>query len=139
LYVDRSVDVAIQHESAMRTRVYADMQSLADRLVAPAALLRRTARIHPIELAPGVPVIFVPIGTPNLKAAIDHTIENAGAGFDALVDGVVLYHNNSFVFGSICYEVQGTPINSKARKTALLFDPNRVWKHSGAVASSEGQ
>ena len=86
-----------------------------------------------------VPVIFVPIGTPNLKAAIDHTIENAGAGFDALVDGVVLYHNNSFVFGSICYEVQGTPINSKARKTALLFDPNRVWKHSGAVASSEGR
>ena len=55
------------------------------------------------------------------------------------MDGVVLYHNNSFIFGSICYEVQGTPINSTARKAAMIFDPRWIWKHSGAVASSESR
>ena len=37
----------------MRARVDADVQSLGDIRVAPAAFLRRAARIHPKELAPG--------------------------------------------------------------------------------------
>ncbi len=53
LYVDGSVDVAVQNEPAMRARVDADVQSLRDLLAASAAFLRRATRVHPKELAPG--------------------------------------------------------------------------------------
>jgi hypothetical protein len=73
-----------------------------------------------------VAVVFFPLGTPNLKSAIDNAIEHAGPGFDMLVDGVIYSHNNSFIFGSECYEVQGTPINSRARMATGPSDPNRI-------------
>lgn len=73
-----------------------------------------------------VPVIFGPIGTPNLKNAIDNAIEEGGPGYDALVDGVISTHNKSFLFGSYCYEVKGTPINSHARQDHGGNDRARV-------------
>jgi hypothetical protein len=76
-----------------------------------------------------VAVIVVPIGTPNLKTAIDNAIEKAGSGYNGLVDGVLYYDNHSFVFGSVCYRVEGTPINVHS-KTAMGLDPERVWKLS---------
>ena len=51
--VARSVDVAIQNEPAMRTRVDTDVKALADLRVAAAAALGCAAWIHPIELAAG--------------------------------------------------------------------------------------
>jgi hypothetical protein len=81
-----------------------------------------------------VTVVFVPFGTPNLKVAIDRAIEAAGPGFDVLVDGVV-NSKSAVVFGSNCYEVEGTPINSQAanghgKKKVSFFDPSRVWRRS---------
>lgn len=60
-----------------------------------------------------VPVILFPLGVPNMKEAIDEAIESAGENYDALVDGVVYHINQSFLFGQICYRVEGTPINTK--------------------------
>ena len=65
------------------------------------------------------PVILVPLGVPNLKDAIDDAIEKAGTGYDALIDGVVYQRNKSFIFGSLCFEVEGTPVSTK-RRTGLL-------------------
>jgi hypothetical protein len=66
-----------------------------------------------------VPVFFLPLGTPNLKEAIDKAIEDAGAQYDALIDGVVYYKNKSFIFGTICYEVEGTPIGTKGAGASI--------------------
>lgn len=60
-----------------------------------------------------VPVVLFPLGMVNMKEAIDRAIENAGAGYDALVDGVVTHKNYSFIFGQICMTVEGTPIATK--------------------------
>ena len=60
-----------------------------------------------------VVVILIPFGIPNMKEAIDRTIENAGSEYDALVDGVVYQLNHSFLFGQQCFRVEGTPINTK--------------------------
>lgn len=80
-----------------------------------------------------VPVILVPIGVPNLKEAIDNAIEKAGSGYDALVDGVLYHKNQSFIFGQICYTVEGTPVSKKAR--AELHD-KELWLHSSLVADA---
>jgi hypothetical protein len=60
-----------------------------------------------------VPVIFIPIGMPSIKEAVDRAIEKAGPGYDALIDGVVYYKNVSFIFGTVQYTVEGTPIKSQ--------------------------
>lgn len=80
-----------------------------------------------------VVVCLFPLGQPNLKEAIDDAIEKAGPGYDALVDGVVYYKNKSFFFGQVCYEVTGTPINSRAKKTTELA-PEEPWRHSSLAA-----
>ena len=66
-----------------------------------------------------VPVFFFPIGAPDLKEAIDNAIEQAGPQYTALVDGVVYYKNKSFIFGTVCFEVEGTPVTT-SRSGAFL-------------------
>lgn len=65
-----------------------------------------------------VAVVLVPLGVPNLKEAIDKAIENAGPGYDALIDGVAYFDNFNFFFGKQCYRVEGTPINTKGGAAA---------------------
>jgi hypothetical protein len=60
-----------------------------------------------------VPVILFPLGTPSVKEAVDRAIEKAGPEYDALIDGVLYYKNVSFIFGTLKYVVEGTPIKSK--------------------------
>lgn len=69
-----------------------------------------------------VPVVLIPLGTPNLKEAIDNAIENAGPQYNALIDGVVYYKNKSFIFGKICYLVEGTPIATKGSGASLELE-----------------
>ena len=52
-------------------------------------------------------------GRPELKAAVDKAIENAGPGYDALIDGVVLQRNEFYRMGWV---VQGTPIKTSKLK-----------------------
>lgn len=60
------------------------------------------------------PVVLFPLAIPNMKTAIDRAIENAGPGYDALTDGVVYSLNQAFIFGRICYQVEGTPIQTRS-------------------------
>ena len=80
-----------------------------------------------------VVVVFFPFGIPNLKQAIDRAIEEAGPGYDALADGVVYYKNKSFLFGTICYEVQGTPVKTTSRKASI--EPGGLMLHSGVATA----
>ncbi|KKP52211.1 MAG: hypothetical protein UR43_C0014G0016 [candidate division TM6 bacterium GW2011_GWF2_33_332] len=49
----------------------------------------------------------------SIKGAIDKAIENAGVGYDALIDGVIYYSSYYCVLFSITrYTVEGTPIKS---------------------------
>jgi hypothetical protein len=52
---------------------------------------------------------------PMLKAAVDKAIENAGPGYDALIDGVVYQRNEFFRTGWV---VEGTPIKTTKLKAA---------------------
>ena len=42
--------------------------------------------------------VIIPFGTPNLKEAVDRAIEQAGPGYDALIDGVIYQKNLLFLF-----------------------------------------
>jgi hypothetical protein len=74
-----------------------------------------------------VVVFLIPFGIPNMKEAIDRTIENAGPEYDALVDGVVYQINHSFLFGQQCFKVEGTPINTKK---SVSMNEDGLLKHS---------
>lgn len=63
-------------------------------------------------------VVLIPLGMPNLKEAIDRAIEGAGPQYDGLIDGVVYHKNMSFLFGKVCYEVEGTPVGTKGSGSA---------------------
>ncbi len=52
-------------------------------------------------------------GRPELKAAVDKAIENAGPGYDALIDGVVYQRSEVFRAGWV---VEGTPIKTSKIK-----------------------
>ena len=52
---------------------------------------------------------------PQLKAAVDKAIENAGPGYDALIDGVVFSRNEFFRAGWV---VEGTPIKTGKLKAS---------------------
>lgn len=68
-------------------------------------------------------VLFIPVTgrfTPNMKQAIDEAIESAGPEYDALIDGVVDYRwMFTYVVNMFCYEIKGTPINTKASISRL--------------------
>ncbi len=53
----------------------------------------------------------------TIKGAIDNAIESAGAGYDALVDGVVYSHYYYFIlYSTTKYHVEGTPIKTSEHK-----------------------
>jgi hypothetical protein len=53
--------------------------------------------------------------SPMLKGAVDKAIENAGPGYDALIDGVISVRNEFFRQG---YVVEGTPIKTSKLKAS---------------------
>ena len=53
--------------------------------------------------------------SPQLKSAVDKAIENAGPGYDALIDGVVFQRNEFFRAGWV---VEGTPIKTGKLKAS---------------------
>jgi len=65
--------------------------------------------------------LFIPLGSPNLKEAVDRAIESAGPGYDALVDGVIYSQNFWYIItGYTGYKVIGTPIKTSELKAELL-------------------
>ena len=52
---------------------------------------------------------------PMLKSAVDKAIENAGPGYDALIDGVVYVRNEVFRSGWV---VEGTPVKTSKLKAS---------------------
>jgi len=55
-------------------------------------------------------IIYVPIGTPNMKQAIDKALQST-SGAIALVDGVVFYKSWwAILYGQNIYIVEGTPL-----------------------------
>lgn len=52
---------------------------------------------------------------PMMKAAVDKAIENAGPGYDALIDGVIFYRSEFLRKG---YVVEGTPIKTGKLKAS---------------------
>jgi hypothetical protein len=91
-----------------------------------------------------VPVIFVPIGMPSIKEAVDRAIEKAGPGYDALIDGVLYYKNLSFIFGTVQYTVEGTPIKSQqinvsqeAGSADILASSKPILYHSKTGKSND--
>ena len=54
-------------------------------------------------------------GMPTIKAATDKAIENAGPGYDALIDGVLYQKTYGFKTG---YIVEGTPIKTSKLKAS---------------------
>lgn len=75
-------------------------------------------------------VVLFPLGIPDMKEAIDRAIEKAGPEYDALVDGVVYRLNHSFLFGQVCFKVEGTPINTKASISFKDLGDNKIMHHS---------
>jgi len=69
----------------------------------------------------------LPFGIPNMKEAIDRTIQNAGSEYDALIDGVLYQTTNPF---QICYKVEGTPVNTKVRGAMNEKDKENLLVHS---------
>lgn len=79
-----------------------------------------------------VPIIFVPIGVPDLKSAVDKAIESAGPGFDALEDSVLKARTFLLLLvGQACYIVEGTAINTKRGRASL--DDSNILFHSKSV------
>lgn len=71
--------------------------------------------------------LFIPLGAPNLKEAVDRAIESAGPGYDALIDGVIYSQNFWYVLtGYSGYKVVGTPIKTSDLKAELLRDGKDV-------------
>lgn len=65
-------------------------------------------------------IFFIPLGTPHVKEAVDDAIEQAGPGFDALIDGVIYVENYWFVLtGYSGFRVEGTPIKTSQLITQL--------------------
>jgi hypothetical protein len=90
-------------------------------------------------------VLFIPLGTPNLKEAVDRAIESAGPGYDALIDGVIYSSSYYFILsGYTGYKVIGTPIKTAQLKAELLREGKdvdlamkRVLFHSSLGISNE--
>lgn len=79
------------------------------------------------------------LGTPNLKEAVDRAIENAGPGYDALIDGV-LYQTTDFYLLVLQtgYKVVGTPIKTSLVHASLPKGDSRLARASILYHSSRG-
>jgi len=61
-------------------------------------------------------LLGIPLGSANLKEAVDRTIENGGTEKEILVDGVVSVKSLNFLFfAKNCYEVEGTPVKVESK------------------------
>jgi hypothetical protein len=85
-----------------------------------------------------VPVVFVPIGMPNMEEAIDRAIESAGPQYDALVDGVMYHTNQSFIVGKVCYKVEGTPIDTSVKTSMKNGELEKLMRHSKRYSVPSG-
>jgi len=78
---------------------------------------------------------FLGLGV-SIKGAVDNALENAGAGYDLLIDGVVSKEDYFFVAG---FKVTGTAVSSRELRATLgeegylqwceknnIFDPNEA-------------
>lgn len=76
-------------------------------------------------------ILGIPLGTPNLKEAVDRAIEKAGPGYDALVDGVI-YSVSKFylLFGSSGFKIEGTPVKTKDIISSAAMAEGKVLYHS---------
>ncbi len=77
---------------------------------------------------------------PHLKEAVDHAIESAGPGYDALIDGVVYYQQAwYFLATKITFKVEGTPIKTSVLQANLQKDDsNSLASQSVLYHSSQG-
>lgn len=65
-------------------------------------------------------ILSIPLGTPNLKEAVDRAIEAAGPGYDALRDGVIYSKFYYFLLTAKSgFKVEGTPIKTTELITQL--------------------
>jgi len=82
----------------------------------------------------GYMILSIPVSSPDMKEAIDKAIENAGPGYDALIDGVVYYTQLwAVVFWEFCYVVEGTPISTRQSSADILNElelDGRIIYHS---------
>ena len=75
-------------------------------------------------------ILGIPLGSANLKEAVDRAIEKAGPGYDALVDGVIYsIFNYYLLFATVGYKVEGTPVKTKDIITSDIAD-GRILYHS---------
>lgn len=77
-------------------------------------------------------ILGIPLGTPNLKEALDRAIESAGPGYDALIDGVLYRKSSLFKMG---FQVEGTPIKTSALRAAMGDAP--ILYHSSVGKSND--
>lgn len=76
-------------------------------------------------------IVVIPTGVPNVKTAIDRAIENAGPGYDALVDGVLSSYFAWYVLaGQNGYVVEGTPIKSTDLAYSEYLKDHNIVYHS---------
>ena len=66
---------------------------------------------------------FLGIGA-SLKAAVDNALENAGTGYDLLIDGVIFREDFFFVIG---FKVTGTAVRSRELRAALGDEGFQQW------------
>lgn len=87
---------------------------------------RASKRVEGIDLVHTI--VFVPIGVPHVKEALDRAIE-AMPGTVALLDGVVIYKYwyIPYVYGRQWYVIEGTP----------LIDPKyaAAWTHGEYIVT----
>jgi len=86
---------------------------------------------------------YLPLGSPDIKTAVDRAIENAGPGYDALIDGV-LYRTTDFYLFTMRtgYKVVGTPIKTSLVNRSLSganisLSERPVLYHSSLGISNE--
>lgn len=66
-----------------------------------------------VKGASTAPVVFFPLGQPNLKEAVDNAIEKDSCAV-GLSDVVIYYNQYAFIFGSISISVKGNLILDKS-------------------------
>lgn len=78
--------------------------------------------------------LSIPLGTPNLKEAVDRAIESAGTEYDALTDGVIYSQFRFYLVTSkVGFKVVGTPVNTKKLMAQLEGEGTDVNKALGNV------
>lgn len=84
-------------------------------------------------------ILSIPLGTPNLKQAVDRAIESAGPGYDALIDGVI-YETTAWYLltAKTGYKIVGTPIKSSLVSESSPQQNSKLTKQLPVYHSSLG-